>query len=103
MNPMNPMNPKSRYDFLIEKGLQLLRVILEIYENLPPLTFSHAGWRLVRVNLITRAESNTILGCPIVFGHHKLSDSSDPGRIRTQPSQNQSGSDRASEPHDEIG
>jgi hypothetical protein len=65
--------------------------------------WSSSGWRLVRVNPITRAESDTILGCPIVFGHHKLSDSSDPGRVRTQPSQNQSGSDRASEPHDEIG
>jgi len=61
------------------------------------------GWRLVRVNPITQAESDTISGCPIVFRHHKLSDSSDLGPIRTQPSQNQSGSDSASEQHDKIG
>jgi hypothetical protein len=57
----------------------------------------------VWVNLITRAEPDMILGCPIVFRHPELADSLDPGCVRTQPSQNLLGSDRASERHDKIG
>src|SRR5579859_5471668 len=50
--------------------------------------YTHTGWLFGRENPITRPESDPILACPIGFRHDKLSDASDPGRVRTQPSQN---------------
>jgi hypothetical protein len=57
------MNPKSRYDFLIGKGLQFLRVILEICKNLPPLTFSH----ITHCHHDKGAQNDGIQGNPSIF------------------------------------
>ena len=43
-----------------------------------------SGWRLVRVIPTSCPESVPILAVPTGFGHIAVSDSSDPGRVRTQ-------------------